>query len=617
MPRNWDATPKKKDLYGLKFNWAADPLIIEMDMCRHGGRWKPAGWDKIVGEGMYFHFRRAMELMWPEIVWHKWADTQLKLYLQYRIIGQMGPASTGKTFVPAACVLMDYYLFPNITTVLVSSTTRESLEMRVLGEIKRLHRIARNRYPHFTSGNLIEGRQRIVTDPRDEAKEGRDFRNGIVGVACKKGQVMQGIEEFVGIKAKRLRMIADEMQFMNRQFCDAIANLNKNTDFKGVFSGNPKDITDALGVICEPAAHLGGWDSGIDQTEGTKTWETRWPRGVCLQLVGTDSPNLDGKLGIPLITQQQIDEDISFYGQDSLQFSMMDLGRMPRGQAAKRVITRQMCLKFHSMEEPVWKDTQRIRIGFLDAAYRGVGGDRCVFGELQFGLEAVTPTGEQVVSAIISQRPVDAGQNQILALIETVVVPVTLDFKEQPEDQIVLFVKDQCERRGISPDNLFLDSTGRGSLMGAFGRLWSPQIQGVEFGGPAHADRKVSAAIDVYNKDYYFNMVSALWFNVSYVIQAGQFRGMTDEVMAEGCFREWGHQAKKIQVEPKDKMKLKSGRSPDLFDALAVGVEGALRRGFRIKTQLSVAHKRVDRTWKKNLRERAEKHWHGMELNYN
>ena len=80
--------------------------------------------------------------------------------------------------------------------------------------------------------------------------------------------------------------------------------------------------------------------------------------------------------------------------------------------------------------------------------------------------------------------------------------------------------------------------------------------------------------------------------------------------------REWGHANKKLQVEPKDKMKLKSGRSPDLFDALAVGVEGAIRRGFKIKLQLAVAHKRVDRAWKKQLRERADKQWHGADLNY-
>ena len=295
---------------------------------------------------------------------------------------------------------------------------------------------------------------------------------------------------------------------------------------------------------------------------------------------------------------------------------MMDLGRMPRGLASRRVITRQMCLKFRALEDPVWKDTNRKKIGFLDAAYRGVGGDRCVFGWLEFGEEASTPTGSEVVSAILSQSPTSLSGNHILALSETMVVPVKMGLSETPEDQIAQFVKGQCESIGIDPSNFFFDSTGRGSLMNAFGRLWSPLVNGVEFGGAASKDRKVSADIDVVCYDHYFNMVTELWFNASYLIQSGQFRGMTEDVMAEGCMREWGWQGKRIQVETKDKMKIKSGRSCDLFDSLVVGVEGARRRGFIIKRQAAVAHKRVDNRWKRDLKERAEKLWHGSELNH-
>lgn len=593
-------------------------LAIHIDCIVMGGRWKLKTREGFAGEGMFFHFKEGMKCLWPWIRWHTWADLQLKCYLEYRLIGQMGPASSGKTFVPSATVLFDYYCFPSTTTVLVSSTTRESLEMRILGEIKKLHRDAHERFA-WLPGNLIEGRQRIVTDDRSVAAEGRDFRNGLVGVACKKGQSFQGIEEYVGIKNKRIRMLGDEMQFLPRVFTDSISNLNKNPDFKGVFSGNPKDVTDALGVICEPAAHLGGWDGGIDQQGGTKTWETRFPRGVCIQLVGTDSPNLDGNLGIPLITQKQIDDDIAFYGQDSLQFSMMDLGRMPRGQAQRRVITRQMCLKFHAMEDPVWKDSNRIKIAFLDAAYRGVGGDRCVLGFLEFGNEAVTVSAETLASTIISQKVEQPGQNQIMALLETMLVPIANGINETPEDQIANFVRGQCERQGVPAENLYFDSTGRGSLMNSFGRLWSPHVNGIEFGG-APSERKVSADIDVVCKDYYSKYVTELWFNVSYVIQSGQFRGMTEEMMQEGCFREWGWggsgKGNKIEVETKDKMKLKSGRSPDLFDALCCGVEGARRRGFIIKKQHAVAHRKVDRTWKQQLKERARDHWHGRDLNY-
>lgn len=647
MPYCWAVKPLQKiERYGLKWPFTVPELEIEFEMLRHGGRFKKRD-GSFAGEGYEFHFKQAMKILWPWIVWHPWAELQVQCYVNYRIIGQLGAASTGKSFIPAACVLADYYLHPNSTTVMVSSTTRESLEMRVWGEIKKLHKSAKRLHPDLM-GYLIEGRQRIVTDPKTEASEGRDFRNGLVGVACflidaqvdtpsgprniqdirigdkvfnatgvgivrktmtricsravrvylsdgriidctpehpfftkngwikaidldtsemvfssyetmqimrstsaawisqqkilqsdlqgspppkemrrlrkgllaveeatslggenhgtflqprlcrdmapsssgtfpshspmsslwnnnvqcsfpegvlfcqvpteagdnavrvvrevlrlhsgktelsknsillhglqnkgnakgqkenrdfahprgikgvevistfnvelshtqraskeerheklvqvgrcvsghktgcgdrwwdsqdssklqkgclenicitgtrvdrveileqagdkrysvseggyrvynlevadhpsysvngvivhncKRGQSFQGIEEYIGIKNRHLRLLADELQFLPKVFVDGIANLNKNPDFKCVGSGNPKDTTDALGCLCEPAAHLGGWDGGIDQTPRTKTWEIRFPKGICIQLPGSDSPN--------------------------------------------------------------------------------------------------------------------------------------------------------------------------------------------------------------------------------------------------------------------------------------------------------------------------------------
>jgi hypothetical protein len=389
-------------------------------------------------------------------------------------------------------------------------------------------------------------------------------------------------------------MLADELQFLPRQFVDSISNMNKNPYFKCVGSGNPKDTTDALGVLCEPAAHLGGWDGGIDQVPKTKTWEIRFPHGICIQLCGSDSPNLDGKMGIPLITQEQIDTDIKFYGKDSIQYSMMDMGMMPRGQGNRRVITRNMCLKFGAMEEPVWATTEHTKVGFVDAAYRGVGGDRTVFGELQFGLNS-------------------EGKN-ILTLIDTMVLPIRDIPGDMPEDQIAVQVRAQCEIRKIAPDHVFFDSTGRGSLMSAFARLWSPHVVPVEFGGKC-SDRNVATGIDVACCDYYSKFVTELWYSVRLVIECGQFRGMTEEVMMEGCMREWTFVgSNKIEVETKDKMKLKSGRSPDLFDALAAGVEGARRLGFQIERITDRRRTREEERWKVDLKERARAIWARCEL---
>lgn len=579
---------QKKEKYGLIWNIVTPDICIEMEMVKMGGYHKRKDGTNS-GHGLFYHFKEYLHILWPEIHWNIWSDLQVKCYLQYRIIGQLGPASTGKSFVSAACVLGDYYLYPECTTVLVSSTTKESLEMRVWGEIKKLHNLARSRY-FWIPGHLIEGRQRIVTDPKNSNNEGRDFRNGIQGCPCKHGQQFQGIESYVGIKNKRLRQLADELQFMPRSFVDSIANLNKNTDFKCVGSGNPKDTTDALGVLCEPCAALGFWDGGVDQSPVTKTWPLKIPNGICIQLVGTDSPNLNGKLGIPLITQEQIDADIAFYGRDSLQFNMMDLGRMPRGLSQKRIITRNLCIKNRALEDPIWKDDRKWKIGCLDAAYRGVGGDRCVFAELDFGV-GLDDEGKEF--------------NQI-ALIDTALVPIVGGVDADPEDQIVNYVMPICNDRSIKPEHFFFDSTGRGSLMNAFARLWSPNIVGIEFGGRP-SERMVSGDINTSCRDYYLNFVSEMWYRLRLVIESGQFRGMTEEVMMEACMREFGFVGgHKLQVEPKDKCKIRMGRSPDLVDAICAGLEGAIRLGFIIE-KLSKGLKLPERDtrWKDEVKERA------------
>jgi hypothetical protein len=249
-----------------------------------------------------------------------------------------------------------------------------------------------------------------------------------------------------------------------------------------------------------------------------------------------------------------------------------------------------MCLKFGAMEDPIWKNDKRTKIGFLDAAYGSVGGDRCVYGELEFGED---PNGRQ-----------------ILALTKTMLVPISVEVNELPEDQIATFVKSQCEASGIPPQQFGFDSTGRGTLMGAFGRIWSPHVVPSEFGGKP-SERPVTwipTANKVTCRDYYSKFVSELWYSVALTIQSRQFRGMTEEMMNEGCMREWGIVgANKIEVEPKDKMKVKTGRSPDLFDALVSGVEMARRLGFTISMIVAKDALKIDDGWKNRYRDRMNR----------
>lgn len=610
-PKNFSGRNLK---YNLWWNRVADPASIELSMIKHGGQWTQKN-GELAGEGLQFHYKQFISIVWPWVVQHRWFDLILEKYLAHRTIVLIGPASSSKTFSSAICVLVDYFAHPDETTVLCCSTTRERLQDRVWAEMTKLFRMAKAERK-WLPGNLIEGRLRIVTDNRLDSPDGRDFRNGCIGVSCKRGESFIGLGEFAGIKNKRVRLLGDELSLLPRSFVDSISNLDKNPDFKWIGMGNPKDTTDALGVIGEPAERLGGWESGIDQTPGTKTWPIRRDGGIAIQLPGDDSPNLDGSLGIPLISQVQIDRDVSFYGRDSLWFSMMNQGRMPRGQGTRRVLTRQMCVKFHAMEEPIWRDSNLKHIGFLDAAYRGVGGDRCIFGELVFGYESVASNALTMDSSLANSASFNRTNRQVIALVETMVVPINPSFENLPEDQIVSFVMDQCKARGITPENFFFDSGMRTSLVSAFSRVWSPEVQSVDCGGTP-TDAPVSGGIRVPSKDYYSKKITQIWFSVRLAVEAGQVRGFTEDVIMEFSSREWTVVgANKIEVEPKAKMKEKIGRSPDLADAVAVGIFGACQRGFQIAQLLPVNRQNRGRDWRDDLRAKEKKIWASGQLEY-
>jgi hypothetical protein len=595
--------------YGVWISPAAPELSVEMDMVRLGGRFLNKTSNKMCGVSMFYHFKRCCELAWPEIVWHRWNELILKEYLDNRGMVILGPKSSGKTYTISFITMMDYYIFPRDTTILIVSTKRELLIQRIWGEMCSFHAKAKANYA-WLPGNVIPSRLRIVTSTKEERAEGADFKNGVLGVPAYEGTVFRGLGAFVGVKNKRVRLIADELSLLPRAVVDAISNLDSNDDFKFAGLGNPKETTDALGVMAEPAADLGGWDGGIDQQPVTKVWRCRRKQTVAVQLVGSDSPNLNNELKIPLINQEMIDRGVSFYGKDSLQYTMMNQGMMPRGQGAKRVVTRQLCLKHHALEDPIWlNNAAKKKVAALDAAYRGVGGDRCVFGELDFGAEStpVIDLGSEVARGLIGERPSPDSRPQIIALVDTQIVPIKAgDFDKQgPEEQIVLWVKAACEQRGIPPENFFFDAGMRTSLVTCFARIWSPKVNSIDFGGKP-SNRQVSHDIDVICSDHYKKFVSELWWSFRLIVESGQFRGLTEEAMLEFCSREWGMAGgNKIEVEPKDQMKLKTGRSPDLADMIVCGIEGARRLGFQIKRLVNKETQQQDQRWKREARRKA------------
>lgn len=613
MPKRIPRIEQTQGLTLPKYNlmWAplSPPLWIELQMISLGGRYKKKKDGTWAGEGNIFHFKKAIEIAWPEISQHRWFDFFLENWLKHKFIGVLGPKSSGKTFCAAVFHLVDYWAFPHSTTVIVCSTTIERLEDRIWGEIKKWHRIAKSRF-NWLPGNLIEGRTRLVTDARDEASEGRDFRCGMLGVPLLKGGTAS-MGSFVGIKNKRVRLCGDELQLCPKVFLDATANLSGNSELKVTGMGNPSDVTDTLSMLCEPHTSVGGWDGGIDQSPKTKSWKTRFEEGICVHLPGSDCPNMDVGPDEPvpfpfLITRKQMQEDAKTWGKDDWHYLMFDEGILPRGQGSRRVITRQLCLKHKAMDSPVWKSTQRTKIVALDAAYRSVGGDRCCLIDIEFGEEGVTQDlGTEVAENLVNQTPLPQHKQIILAMTGLTIIPIKPSDFESPEDQITMFVKQHCEQRGVPPKNFFFDSGMRTSLVSSFTRLWSVDVNPLDCGGRP-SERNVSENIDVKCCDYYSKRITEFWYSVRLIIEGGQFRGMTEDVMQEGCAREWKTVgANKIEVETKADMKEKTGRSPDLFDALAVGIEGARQRGFQIRRLANKEYQDTDTRWKGELRRKV------------
>lgn len=616
---------KKSSAKILKYNlwWSpdTDPASMELHMITHGGKWKKKSDGTDVGEGLEFHFRRFQEIVWPSYIWksgpfkNHFAEQCLHNYLNHRYIGVMGCAASSKSASFGLCALTDWYAHSTCTTVLVTSTDLKSLELRIWGMIKQYYKLAKSSHG-WLPGHLIEGKQMIILDPRMESSEGRDFKNGIIGVACKHGNQYVGLGPMIGIHNKRVRMLADEANLMPRAFLDSTSNLSKCSDFKLVALGNPNETTNAHGVVCEPATELGGWEGGIDQSPGTKTWKTRFPDGICLQLPGSDSPNMQVALEEPppfpfLITRQQMEDDAAIWGIDDWHYTMMNEARMPRGQGSRRVLTRQTCLKFGAFEKPNWRDSRLTKIAFLDAAYRGVGGDRCIFGEMNFGIETEegAMSNSTLLNALTVQDESKPTGRQIISLVDLTNVPITAsEGSEPPEDQIVAFVKASLISRGIPFSNFFYDAGMRTSLVSAFARAGMIDTETIDFGGKP-SDALVSAHIQKPCHEYYSKFVTELWFNVRYVVEARQFRGMTEDACTEFGQREWKLvSSNRIEVESKVEMKVKTGRSPDLADAIAVGIFGARKRGFQIQKLTNPATQRAEaRGWKRDLEARAAK----------
>ena len=596
--------------YGALWPDGTNELQVHLNCIRKGGTWEDPRRTEPCGLGLYEHYKAAMALLWPEDDYHRWADAELRLIAENTISVIMGPADSGKTYIAGAkWALMEYWASPENTLVVVSSTDMRGLELRVWGAIKTLFNRAIDRHD-FLVGKPLESLHCITPDEIDEDQErARVLNRGIVCIPCLQGGRYTGMGKYHGVKAPRLRQVSDESQWMGESHLSALPNY-MGKDYKGVFLGNPVDPMDPLGQIAEP---VDGWETLKEPTK-TTTWKTRMLNGACLNLVGTDSPNFDYPQDEPvrfpyLINHKKIETVKEFWGDDSQEYYSQCVGVMKTGLLNKRIITRDICKEHRAFEKAVWKGTPTTKIYACDAAYSGLGGDRCVGGYVEFGE--------------------DMDGLQILRVNPPFVIPVSIRLEISPEDQIAHFTKGYLDKEGIPPECAFYDSTGRGTLGIAFAKVFKdkPPVP-VEFGGrpsnrpvrhdlytfdPGRDPGERGKRRHVRCDEYYVDFVSELWFSSRYVVECDQLREMPEDVLREGCQREFGKQAMRtgtkhfIESKHDPKARERMRRSPDLYDWLVTAIEGARQRGFKIQKLGGAAGGFIDGgfNW---LSKQAEKH---------
>lgn len=555
--------PKTK--YSLQWPDSTPDLSIEKYMIQKGESFL-----KTKGRSLLFHYKEFFKIVWPQDDQHRWSDLVLKSFCENDITVIMGCSDSSKTDTMSKIVLADYWCFPDKTLWLVSTTEGRGSELRIWGHIKDLFNRA-IQAGHDLPGHPIDYLKTITSDEIDEDKElARSLKRGIIVVPCKTGGVVSGLAPYIGIKAPRLRHCGDEIPAMSEAFLNAYANWYGKEDFKGLMAGNFMETDDPLGIAAEP---IGGWDDFTDSGK-TQTWRSRFYDAFVIALDGRDSPNFD-QPGDPkyryLISQKKLDGVAKTKGIDSWEWYSQCIGKPIKGMDIWRVLTKGFCEKHHALKEVVWVGTPRTKLYGLDPAY-GLG-DRCVGRVVEFGEDTKGETILRVGEPEVIQIKVNTGD---------------------PEDQIAAFVKARLDSLSIPYDNCYFDSFGRGTLSFAFAKIMGQNSPVPIDSGQQPTSRPVRFDLFIEERgsvprlkrcdEHYTKYISEGWFSVREAIQSEQVRNLDLETIKEGQSRKFtrNNQAK-IEVEPKDDMKKRLGRSPDLFDNLMVCVEGARRLGFQIK----------------------------------
>ena len=533
---------------------------------------------KLTKHSRGFHRRRAMELLWPNRVWHEWREQRVEsvqecLDKKWKELMWIGSSNSNKSADMADIALTMWWSKPELTSIYVTSPYESATELGLWAYIIEQFESAQALHPKLPGKIRFSDSSIILYD-----RNPRSF----IRVAT-----VDQIGKLVGKKSRdfnegNLIVLADELPAFSamagRNFLKTMPNLWSVPNMLLINAGNFADISDALGVACDPDEDdiPNGYDGFNADTHFR--WKTK-RRGLCLRFDGLQSPNVKaGKDIYPFVTT--LDYIAQLAGQpgglqspDAMRF----IRSAPLTSLDERtVITGEGIRASGALDNFEWRGGDRIKVAFTDP---GFSGDPCVIQKLEIGYQALP----------------DGGNRQIVSLLGApVTLPIVVGKKDKIGvpipvlDQVVLLSREHCEKHGIPPNHFGYDGSMRAGLGAKFVELWSAQTIPIDSGGPA-TERRVNAGNPKTWKDEVDRFISELWFATAGVILGRQLKNLnlSPKAITQLTSRQWkpsGLRKKAIarKDEYKERMKLigKNPESPNEADALVGAVEIARRLGF-------------------------------------
>jgi hypothetical protein len=503
-----------------------------------------------------FYFWRCCDELWnnpempePLMIRHPWAEEMIRAAIRNKYLAIGGSASSGKSHTMAAWGIINWLSEPQDTLVMMTSTTLREARRRIWGSVISLLTVIQEA-PCKIRDSI--GSVAYINENGDLIE-----RAGLMLIAAEKSKTREAVGKFIGIKQKRVIVIADELSELSEAILHAgLTNLSKNPFLQMIGMSNPNSRFDAFGVWAEPK---NGWES-VD-TNTADSWNTKW-NGHYLRLDGERSPNiLAGETLYPwLPTEEKLAEDRALLGQESRGYMRMVRAVFFDSDETQGIYSESEIASSKSMSKVEWA-AKPLLVAGLDPAFTN-GGDRTILYTAKVGY--------------------NKGGHYVLEFDEAIHLNDDATNKAVPRTyQIVRQIKDHCVRKGILPENVAVDATGAGApFCDVLAGEWSPSIFRVSFGGKP-SDKRVSANSKLTGEELYVNRVSELWFVGKELMRTKQVFGISADLAQEICARNYDlvkGGSLKVKIESKPEFKSRFGRSPDLADAAFLALDCARQR---------------------------------------